>query len=107
MGGAAAGVAAAAARARRRVISHFMSSNAVAPDKAVSFAAEGRMEQRFFDRLRDDGIILPGANGGYYLDPPAYDAYQQRQSRAARFVLLAGALVLVIGGALGFWFSRS
>jgi hypothetical protein len=106
MGGATAAVAAAAARARRRVISHFMSSNAVSADKAVPFTAEDRMEQRFFDRLRDDGVILPGTNGGYYLDPPAYDAYQQRKNKSAMFVLLAGVLVLVIGGALGFWFSR-
>ena len=70
MGGA---VAAAMARARRRVVSHFMSRNAVSPEKAVSFSPERRMEQRFFDRLCDKGVIVPAANGTWYLDAPKFD----------------------------------
>ena len=67
MGGA---VAAAMARARRRVVSHFMSRNAVSPEKAVSFSPERRMEKRFFDRLCDQGVIVPAASGDWYLDVP-------------------------------------
>ena len=106
MGGAAAGVAAAAAQARRRVISHFMSSNAVSPEKAVPFTADRRLEQSFFNRLRDRGFILPGTNGGYYLDVPAYDAFQQARLKRLRLFLLGLALVLVVGIALGISLTR-
>jgi len=43
-------------------------------------------------------VILPGAQGGYYLDPTAYDAYQKAQRRMARralVVVLAAALIAV------------
>ncbi len=55
------------------------------------------MEQRFFDRLRDRGVILPGAQGGYYLDPPAWDAFQTSQRSRVKY-LLVGLAILMLGG---------
>lgn len=101
MGGAAAGVAAAAAQARRRVVSHFLSQNAVSADRAVPFTADKRMEQRFFDRMRDDGVIQPATNGGYYLDVARWDAWQQTQRGRIKWILLAGVVALGIGIAVG------
>lgn len=93
--------AVARARARREVVSLFMSNNAVGADKAIPFTANRRLEQKCFDRFRDLGVIQPAGNGGYYLDIPAYDAYQRRQRRMVPVVLLIGALVMAIGLAVG------
>lgn len=101
MGGVVAAAGAARARAQREVVSHFMSSNAVGPDKAVPFTASRRLEQKCFDRFRDLGVIQPAGNGGYYLDIPAYDAYQRRQRRMVVVILLVGVLVMAIGIAAG------
>lgn len=101
MGGASAGVAAAMARARRRVISHFMSRNAVSPANAVSFAPERRMEQRFFDRLCDKGVIVAAANGTWYLDAPKLDAYQQGRRKRMRMVLAGLVTALAAGVGIG------
>lgn len=101
MGGAVAAAGAARARAQREVVSHFMSSNAVGPDKAVPFTASRRLEQKCFDRFRDLGVIQPGANGGYYIDIPAYDAYERRQRRMVAVILLVGVVVMAIGIAAG------
>lgn len=99
MGGASAGVAAAMARARRRVISHFMSRNAVTPENAVSFTPERRMERKFFDRLREKGVLAPGEAGTYYLDAPKLDAYQQSRRKRMGIALagLAAALAAGVG----------
>src|SRR3954471_6765025 len=91
MGGA---VAAAMARARRRVVSHFMSRNALSPEKAVSFSPERRMERRFFDRLRDKGVIVAAANGAWYIDAPKLDAYQQSRRKRMGMVLAGLATAL-------------
>jgi len=101
MGGATAAVAAAMARARRRVISHFMSRNAVSPEKAVSFSPERRMEQRFFDRLCDKGVIVPAAKGTWYLDAPKFDAYQQNRRKRMGMVLAGLATALAAGVGIG------
>ena len=101
MGGATAGVAAAMARARRRVISHFLSRNAVSPEKAVSFSPERRMEQRFFDRLCDKGVIVPAANGTWYLDAPKFDLYQQSRRKRLGAALAGLAAALAVGVGIG------
>jgi len=98
MGGA---VAAAMARARRRVVSHFMSQNAVSPEKAVSFSPERRMEKRFFDRLCDKGVIVPVANGGWYLDVPKFDTYQRSRRKRMGMVLAGLATALAAGVGIG------
>jgi hypothetical protein len=98
MGGA---VAAAMARARRRVVSHFMSKNALSPEKAVSFSPERRMERRFFDRLRDKGVIVAAANGTWYIDAPKLDAYQQSRRKRIRVVLAGVVTALAAGVGIG------
>ena len=101
MGGVVAAAGAARARAQREVVSHFMSRNAVGLDTAVPFTANRRVEQKCFDRFRDLGVIRSASNGGYYLDIPAYDAYQRRQRRMVVVILLIGVLVMAIGIAAG------
>ncbi len=101
MGGVVAAVGAARARAQREVVSLFMSNNAVGADNAIPFTANRRLEQKCFDRFRELGVIQPASNGGYYLDIPAYDAYQRRQRRMVVVILLIGVAVMAIGVAAG------
>lgn len=101
MGGATAGVAAAMARARRRVISHFLSRGAVSPEKAVSFSPERRMERKFFERLCDKGVLVPAANGTWYLDTPKFDAYQQSRRKRVGMALAGLATALAVGVGIG------
>lgn len=93
MGAAAAVVA----RARRNVISHFLSCNAVSADQAVSFTPRRSIERRMLDRYVRAGVIVPVAKGGYYVDVPTYDA--QNGDRRQRIGLAMAALAL-IGGAV-------
>jgi len=101
MGGAAAGVAAAAARARRRVIGHFMSRGAVSADKAVSFTPDRRMEAKFFERLRDNGIIVAASDDSWYMDTPKLEAYQRSRRKRMRIVLAGLATALAAGIGIG------
>lgn len=101
MGGATAGAAAAMARARRRVISHFLSRNAVSPENAVSFSSDRRMEEKFFERLRDNGVILPAKNGTWYIDAPKLDAYQQGRRKRVKYMLAGLAAALAAGVGIG------
>ena len=101
MGGATGAIAAAAARARRRVVSHFMAKNAVSADNAVPFTAGRRLEQKFFDRLRNQGVILPGKNGGYYIDAPKLDAYQSSRRKRVGYALATMVAAAAAGLAIG------
>jgi hypothetical protein len=78
-----------------------MSRGAVSPEKAVSFSPERRMEERFFNRLRDKGVIVATANGTYYLDAPKFDAYQQSRRKRMRIVLASLATALAAGVGIG------
>jgi hypothetical protein len=89
------------ARARRRVIAHFMSRGAVSADKAVSFAPDRRMEVKFFDRLRENGVIIAAANDSWYIDVPKLDAYQSRRRKRMRVVLAGLATALAAGVGIG------
>jgi len=100
MGGAAAGAAAGAvARARRRLVSHFMTQNAVSTDSAIGYAPGRGIERRVLEKLIEKGVIHVGKAGTYWLDIPAYDAWNK--SRRRRAGLAVGAAV-AIGAALGF-----
>ena len=98
MGGAAAG--AAVARARRRLVSHFMSNDAVSADKAIGYAPDRGMERRLLERLIDQGVLHVGKAGTYWLDIPAYDAWTRKRRRRAGAIV--GAAV-AIGAALSFF----
>ncbi|MGN6817977.1 MAG: hypothetical protein ACTHJR_04835 [Sphingomonas sp.] len=100
MGGAAAGAAAGAvARARRRLVSHFMTQNAVSADSAIAYAPSRGIERRLLERLIEKGVLHVGKAGTYWLDIPAYDEWTK--SRRRRAGLAVGAAV-AIGAALGF-----
>lgn len=101
MGGATAGAAAGAmARARRRLVSHFMTQNAISAPNAIAYAPDRGMERRLLERLIEQGVLHQGKAGKYWLDIPAYDAWNKARRRRAG--ALVGAAV-ALGAALGFF----
>lgn len=94
----ATAAAAVVAKARRTVISHFMSANAVSPDSAVTFSSGRRIERQTFDRFVAAKVLLSTPDGRYYLDVPAWDAYSK--SRRRRAGMLIGALAVAAGAAV-------
>lgn len=97
MATAAGAIGAMKARARRKVISHFLSHNAVSPDHAIAFHTDRRLEQRFFERMTDDGIVVAAKNSTYWVDVPKLDAYLQARQKRVKFTL-AGVVAIVAAG---------
>lgn len=94
----ATAAAAVVAKARRTVISHFMSANAMSPDSAVTFSSGRRIERQTFGRFVAAKVLLPTPDGRYYLDVPAWDAYSKRRRR--RIGMLLGGLAVAAGAAV-------
>ncbi|HET9509921.1 MAG TPA: hypothetical protein VFO80_02120 [Sphingomonas sp.] len=88
--------AAVVAKARRDVMSHFLSRDAVAPEKAVPYRPDRRIHRRMFDQLTRAGVLKAG-DGGWYVDVPLWDDYARRRRRRAG--ALIGGLIAV-GAAL-------
>ena len=89
-------VAAVVAKARRDVISHFMSRDAVSPAQAVPYQPDRRIRRRMFEKFQDAGVLKPGSNGGFYLDVPVWDGYSRKRRRHMG-ALIAGSIA-VAGG---------
>ncbi len=85
------------ARARRNVISHFMSCDAVSAAKAVSYTPKRLVERRMLDRYVRSGVIVPTTGSAYYIDVPSYDSYSNTRKRN---VGVAMALLALAGGAV-------
>lgn len=90
------------ARARRNVISHFMSCDAVSAAKAVSYTPRRAVERRMLDRYVRAGVIVPTNGSAYYIDVPSYDSYSNSRKRnvgvaMALLALLGGAIVGIMG----------
>ncbi|WP_375396946.1 hypothetical protein [uncultured Sphingomonas sp.] len=99
MGGAAV-AGAAVARARRRIGSHFMGQNAVSPAKAVAYVPGRRIERRMFESMRDKGVVNESAPGKYWLDIPAFDAWNSARRRRAGVMIGAAVAISVAIGLL-------
>lgn len=93
--------AAVVAKARRDVISHFLSRNAVTPDSAVPYAPERRIRARMFERLQRAGVIQ-AASKGYYISPAKLDAYNRKRRRRIGLILgVAAAAAAAVVAAVG------
>lgn len=88
----ATAAAAIMAKARRDVISHFMTHDATSADKAIAYEGERRVQRRQFQRLVDAGVIHAAAPGSYYLDIPAYDAASRSRRRRVGFAMIGATL---------------
>ena len=90
--------AAVMAKARRDVVSHFMTAKAVSADSAVTYEPGRNVRQRHFERLCDAGVIRAAGDGKYWIDAPRYDEWSRSRRRR---MILAIAVVLVIASVLG------
>ncbi|MBN2972990.1 hypothetical protein JW805_13280 [Roseomonas aeriglobus] len=93
--------AAVVAKARRDVMSHFLSRDAVSPDKAVPYHPDRRVRRRMFEQLQRAGVLKLGTTG-WYVDVPVWDAYSRRRRRRAG-ALIGGSIA--IGAALALMFA--
>ena len=93
----ATAAAAAVAKARRDIQHHFFSHDAVRPDRAVSFEARSRIQQRQFERMRSRGIIREKGPGLYWLDVVAYDIDLRQRFNRVRILLLVLVVALAVG----------
>ena len=98
----ATAAAAVIAKARRDVVSHFMSANAVSAESAVAYEPGRRIRQRQFERLCDAEVIRATGDGRYWIDAPRYDEWsrsrRKRVGLAIGAVAIIGALVATIAG---------
>ena len=89
----ATAAAAIVAQAKREIVSHLMSANAVSPDQAVAYAPGRRIQRRMLDRFCRAGVVVETAPGEYYLNVPAYDA--QRRTMRKRAAAVVGGLLAI------------
>lgn len=94
------GAPAVIARHRRKIISHFLSQNAVTPEKAVGYEPPRRIDRRLFDRLREREVIRQNGRGAYYIDVASLDSYNRSRRRLAGGVI--AALAVLAGAAVAF-----
>ena len=57
--------AAVVAKARRDVMSHFLSRDAVSAEKAVPYHPDRRVRRRMFEQLQRAGVLKSGTTGWY------------------------------------------
>ncbi|WP_294302246.1 hypothetical protein [uncultured Sphingomonas sp.] len=93
--------AAVMAKARRDVMSHFLSRDAVSPEKAVPYQPDRRVRRRMFEQFQRAGVLKPGTTG-WYVDVPLWDDYSRRRRRRAG-ALIGGSIA--IGAALALIFA--
>ena len=95
-GGPGAGGAAAAAD--HRIARHLLERRATAPERAVAFSPEGRLDARRLDRLKTQGIVREAAPGAFYLDEAAWARLRKR--RVILVVILLAITFLIMAAVL-------
>ena len=98
---AATTIATAVAVTRRRMIRHFEQAGATAPERAVAFEPERRIEKRVFQQFVDRGVLVPRSSGdAHWLDRDAWAAF--RRKVRGRVMAAAGLAIAVAGLAAAF-----
>lgn len=90
--------AAVMAKARRDVVGHFMTSNAVSRESAVGYEPSRRMQRRMFERMQRDGVLVAAGDGRWFIDIPRY--HESVGSRRKRVIGAVGAVILTVAGAV-------
>jgi hypothetical protein len=82
------------AKARRRIIDHFMSADAVSAESAVAFVPKRLIIERQFARFQRGGVIRTTDDGRYWIDIPSYRKWEN-----SRRVRVAAAAIIVVAAA--------
>ena len=94
--------AAIVANARRDVISHFMSADAVSETKAIAYQPGRNIRQRQFERLQKAGIIRTAQGDKYWIDVPRYDEWSRSRHRQVGLAMgafaMIGAVAVMLAG---------
>jgi hypothetical protein len=83
------------AKARRQILDHFMSADAVSAETAVTFTPRRLAAERQFEKLERAGVIRTTDDGRFWIDIPGYRKWQN--SRRWRIAL--GAVIGVVAAA--------
>ncbi|MCU6456126.1 hypothetical protein LPN01_18770 [Sphingomonas sp. A2-49] len=92
----ATAAAAILAKARRDVVGHFMTCNAVSPASAIAYEPSTRVQRRMFDRLQRDGVLVAAADNRWFIDIPRY--HESVSTRRKRVLGVLGAAILAAAG---------
>ena len=93
--------AAVIASARSAVLADFVQATAFSPTSAMPYIPRSELQERWFSRLRNEGVIKAVGPDNFYLDQNEA-AHRRRRRRAAVAGVLAGfgaavAAVLLLG----------
>jgi len=97
-----AAVAAVIVAKERRIVEQFRNAGATSPQLARTTQDVGVYEDIGFMRLRRHEVIREANPGFFYLDEPVWIAMRRTRRRTA-IVVVAIAIVLSAGTALGFF----
>jgi hypothetical protein len=92
----ATAAAAIMAKARRDVVGHFMTSNAVSPESAVAYEPSRRIQRRMFERMQRNGVLVPADKNRWFIDIPRY--HESLNSRRKRVLGVLGAAIVAAAG---------
>lgn len=92
----ATAAAAIMAKAQQDVIGHFMSSNAVSPESAVTFEPSRRPQRSMFERMQREGVIVAAGNDRWFIDIPRY--HERTKTRRKRVLGVLGAVIVAAAG---------
>jgi hypothetical protein len=84
------------AKARQDVVGHFMTSNAVSPESAVTFDPSRRAQRRMFERMQRNGVLVSADKNRWFIDIPRY--HESLNSRRKRVLGVLGAAIVAAAG---------
>lgn len=85
-------VAAMIAASEQRIARQLREAGATAPERAIAFETERRIDRGRLERLVNKGVVRVAGPGAYWLDESAWEAMRSRRRTA--ILLLAGAALL-------------
>jgi len=81
------------AKARRRILDHLMSENAVSAEQAVPYAPPSLVAERQLAKLRRAGVVQATDSGRLWIDIPRYRRWaRDRRIRMGMGIGIAAAI---------------
>lgn len=103
MSASSTAVIAAIAAQRRKLIRHFVTIGAVAPERAVAPEALSRVHFRMLERLKAERVVCATEHGRLYLDQARAEALQARRQAAALKMIAGVTVAVALAAAFAVW----